>query len=70
MSEIQFILFLIETLRYRIAEARLEPDRGDVAEKIVIVAIFVGLAIAVGGVIVKAVSGDAANISRQITQSQ
>jgi len=47
VSEIQLILFLVETLRYRMADARLEPDRGDVAEKVVIVAIFVALAIAV-----------------------
>ncbi|MGD0874011.1 MAG: hypothetical protein ABSA14_03345 [Acidimicrobiales bacterium] len=70
MSEIQLILFLVETLRYRMADARLEPDRGDVAEKVVIVAIFVALAIAVGAVITKAVTGDATNISHQITASQ
>lgn len=46
---------------------RVEPDRGDVAEKIVIVAIFVALAIAVGAVITKAVTGDATNISHEIT---
>ena len=70
VSEIQLILFLVETLRYRMADARLEPDRGDVAEKVVIVAIFVALAIAVGAVITKAVTGDATNISHQITASQ
>lgn len=67
MSEIQVILFLVETLRCRIAEARLDPERGDVAEKVVIVAIFVALAIAVGALITKAVTSDATNISREIS---
>ncbi len=70
MSEIQVILFLVEALRYRMAEARLEPERGDVAEKVVIVGIFVALAIAVGALITKAVTGDATNISREILQTR
>jgi hypothetical protein len=70
VSEIQVILFLLETLRYRMAEARLEPERGDVAEKVVIVGIFVALAIAVGALITKAVTGDATNISREILQTR
>ena len=64
MSEIQVILFLVEALRYRMAEARLEPERGDVAEKLII------LAIAVGALITKAVTGDATNISREILQTR
>lgn len=67
MSEIQVILYLVEALRYRIAEARLEPERGDVAEKVVIVAIFVALAIAVGVLITKAVTTTATNISNEIS---
>ena len=70
MSEIQVILFLVEALRYRMAEARLEPERGDVAEKVVIVGIFVALAIAVCALITKAVTGDATNISREILQTR
>ena len=70
MSEIQVILFLVEALRYRVAEARLAPERGDVAEKVVIVGIFVALAIAVGALITKAVTGDATNISREILQTR
>jgi hypothetical protein len=70
VSEIQVILFLVEALRYRMAEARLEPERGDVAEKVVIVGIFVALAIAVGALITKAVTGDATNISREILQTR
>jgi hypothetical protein len=70
VSEIQVVLFLIETIRCRMAEARIEPERGDVAEKLVIVAIFVALAIAVGVIITKAVTGDANHISSLITASQ
>lgn len=67
MSEIQLIFFLADLLRCRLAEARAEPERGDVAEKVVIVGIFVALAIAVGALITKAVTTDATTISRQIT---
>jgi hypothetical protein len=70
VSEIQVILFLVETLRYRMAEVRAEPERGDVAEKVVIVAIFVALAIAVGAVITKAVTTDAGNIARDIAPAK
>jgi hypothetical protein len=70
VSEIQVILFLVEALRYRMAEAQLEPERGDVAEKVVIVGIFVALAIAVGALITKAVTGDATNIAREISRSK
>lgn len=67
MTEIQLICYLVDTLRYRLAEVRAEPDRGDVAEKVVIVGIFVALAIAVGALITKAVTGDATTISREIS---
>ncbi|MGO9148920.1 MAG: hypothetical protein ACLP1E_16305 [Acidimicrobiales bacterium] len=70
MSEIQVILFLVETLRCRMAEARLEPDRGDVAEKLVIVAVFVALAITVGVIITTAVTGEANHISQVIKNTQ
>lgn len=70
MSEIQVVIFLVEACRSRLAEARLEPERGDVAEKLVLVAVFVALAIAVGVIITKAVTGDANHISNLITASQ
>jgi len=70
VSEIQVLLFLVETLRCRMAEARLEPDRGDVAEKLVIVAVFVALAITVGVIITTAVTGEANHISQVIKNSQ
>ncbi|MGD0286622.1 MAG: hypothetical protein ABSC31_09660 [Acidimicrobiales bacterium] len=70
MSEIQVLLFLVETLRCRMAEARLEPDRGDVAEKLVIVAVFVALAITVGVIITTAVTGEANHISQVIKNTQ
>ena len=67
MTEIQLIIFLVESLKHRIAEARAEPERGDVAEKVVIVGIFVALAIAVGALITKAVTGDATTIAHNIS---
>jgi len=70
VSEIQVILFLIETLRCRMAEARLEPERGDVAEKLIIVAVFVAMAIGVGMIITTAVTGEANHISQVIKTSQ
>ena len=67
MTEIHAILFLVDALRCRMADARLQPERGDVAEKVVIVGIFVALAIAVGFIITKAVTTDATNISHEIS---
>lgn len=66
MLEVQVVMFLIDTLNARIAASRLDPDRGDVAEKIVIVGVFVALAIAVGALVTKAVMGDATSISKTI----
>lgn len=67
MTEIQVLLFLVDALRCRMAEARVDRERGDVAEKVVLVGIFVALAIAVGVIITKAVTTDATNISREIS---
>lgn len=69
MLELQVIMFLVDQLRCRIADIKAEPDRGDVAEKIVIVGIFVALAIAVGALITKAVTGDANNIAKTINSA-
>jgi hypothetical protein len=66
MFDPQVIFFLVTSLNARIAQSRLDPERGDVAEKIVIVGIFVALAIAVGALITKAVTGDATAVSRSI----
>jgi hypothetical protein len=63
----QVVAYLIASLNARIAESRLDPERGDVAEKIVIVGVFVALAIAVGALITKAVTGDANHISKVIS---
>ncbi|MGH9293030.1 MAG: hypothetical protein ACRDZ6_09695 [Acidimicrobiales bacterium] len=50
----------------RLDELRLRPDRGDVAEKIVIVGIFVLLALAAGAIITAAVTHEANTIARHI----
>ncbi|HEV2361038.1 MAG TPA: hypothetical protein VGS21_05005 [Acidimicrobiales bacterium] len=66
MTEIQLISYLLLQFRVRLAAIREEPDRGDVAEKIVLVGIFVALAIAVGVIITKAVTANANHLSTQI----
>ncbi|MHB1986930.1 MAG: hypothetical protein ACYCSF_02935 [Acidimicrobiales bacterium] len=67
MLQLQVLLFLVDTLNGRLAASRLDPDRGDVAEKIVIVGVFVALAVAVGALITNAVTGDATNIAKTIS---
>ncbi len=67
MLELSVLRVLCETLAGRIAAARLDPDRGDVAEKIVIVGVFVVLAITVGALITRAVTGDATSIAKTIS---
>jgi hypothetical protein len=66
----RLILQICRFLANRLALVASEPDRGDVAEKIVIVGIFVALAVAVGALITTAVSGDATNISKTISTAQ
>jgi hypothetical protein len=69
MLELQLVLLVIDTLNARIAASKLDPERGDVAEKIVIVGVFVALAIAVGALITKAVTGDATHIAKTISSA-
>lgn len=66
MLDAQLIRYLRDLLTARLAASRLGADRGDVAEKIVIVGVFVALAIVVGALITHAVTGDANNIAKQI----
>jgi hypothetical protein len=66
MNELQYLALLWNYARGRLALANNRSDRGDVAEKVVLVGIFVALALAVGLVITKAVDGNAANIAHQI----
>jgi hypothetical protein len=66
MSDLQLIVFLFERARLAAAEVRANPDRGDVAEKVVIVGVFVALAIAVGVIITKAVTTSANHVAHQI----
>jgi hypothetical protein len=60
------VLYLIDLVASRVAECRFAPERGDVAEKIVIVGLFVALAVTVGTLITHAVTGDASRIVKQI----
>ena len=66
MPELQLIAFLLAHARRCIAEMRADPERGDVAEKVVLIGIFVALAIAVGVIITKAVTGNANHLANQI----
>jgi hypothetical protein len=61
------MICLLELLSSRREAVAAEPERGDVAEKIVIVGIFVALAIAVGMLISHAVTNDATKISKTIS---
>ena len=58
---------LFSFVNTRVRQFRDVSNRGDVAEKIVIVGIFVVLAIAVGLLITHAVTTDATKISNQIS---
>jgi hypothetical protein len=67
MLECQFLYLLIDSLVRRARISGLGTDRGDVAEKVVIVGIFVAIAIAVGLLIKSAVVGDAHHIANTIS---
>jgi hypothetical protein len=66
MSDIQLVMYLITRARVCMAEIRANPERGDVAEKVVLVGVFVALAIAVGLIITKAVTASANHVAHQI----
>jgi hypothetical protein len=61
MSELAIISLLIPTLRAR-WDATRHDERGDVTEKVIIVAIFAALAIAAGAIIVSKVTAKANSI--------
>jgi hypothetical protein len=67
LFEIQLIMFLFDRARQVADEVRANPDRGDVAEKVILVGVFVTLAIAVGVIIWNAVDKHAGKIGAQIT---
>lgn len=66
MLDAQLIRYALDLIERRLLEGRAAGDRGDVAEKIVIVGIFVIIAITVGGLITTAITHDATNIARNI----
>jgi len=66
MLDAYLIRYVLVVLARRLSEGRAGGDRGDVAEKIVIVGIFVIIAITVGGIITTAITHDATNIARNI----
>lgn len=69
MFELQLIAFLLSEARARIADMRERPERGEVAEKVVLIGIFVALAIVIGTIIAKAVTTNANHIATQINNN-
>ncbi len=61
MNELRFISTLMQVLRAR-WDATRHDERGDVTEKVIIVAIFAALAIAAGAIIVSKVTEKANSI--------
>lgn len=66
MTEIQFIAFLVDEARARLAQWREFPEEGEVAEKVVLIGIFVALALAIGVIITKAVTANANHIAHEV----
>ena len=61
MTELTYIMCLWERTKIRMREMR-DDDRGEVTEKVILVAIFAALAIAVGAIIVAKVTEKANSI--------
>ncbi len=61
MTELTYIMCLWERTKIRMRELR-DDDRGEVTEKVILVAIFAALAIAVGAIIVAKVTEKANSI--------
>ncbi len=69
MFTAQLTQLLLGALSARVSMLKIASERGDVAEKIVIVGVFVALAIAVGLIITKAVTRDANQIANTISNA-
>lgn len=61
MPELTFIMCFWERTKVRLREVR-DDDRGEVTEKVILIAIFAALAIAVGAIIVAKVTEKANSI--------
>lgn len=61
--ELQVIRQLMASLRARLALLRVKPESGEVAEKVILVALFVMLALAAGGIIYTKVIAKANSIN-------
>lgn len=66
MSDFQILLYLWNIAKYHLMKVDWN-ERGDVAEKMVIVGIFVVLAVAAGLLITKAVMSHAQNVANTIS---
>jgi hypothetical protein len=61
IPEVVIIQFLYAVARQRLADMRLD-ERGEITEKVIITAVFAGLAIAAGAIIVAKVTAKANDI--------
>jgi hypothetical protein len=64
--ELYLIEFLVARARECVAEVRRDPDRGEIAEKVILIGVFVLLAIAVGAIMTKAITSKANTVAHQI----
>lgn len=69
MNELTAVYLALQLLRARVASRAAAPDRGEVAEKVVIVGIFVAMAILAGLMILHAVTAKAGDLARQINNA-
>jgi hypothetical protein len=66
MFELYLIEFLVVRARACMAEVKRHPDRGEIAEKVILIGVFVLLAIAVGAILTKAITSKANTVAHQI----
>ena len=66
MYDLYLIQYLVARARECAAEAKRDPERGEIAEKVILIGVFVLLAIAVGAIITKAITAKANTVAHQI----
>jgi hypothetical protein len=69
MNELTAAYLALQLLQARVASRVADPERGEVAEKVVIVGIFVAMAILAGLTILHAVTAKANDLARQINNA-
>lgn len=67
MFELYLVQYLVARARECAADVRRDPDRGEIAEKVILIGVFVLLAIAVGAIMTTAIKAKANTVAHQIT---